>query len=109
MRNHNKKINPLKTAAFFLEKMARWPLLTFLLFSAIGAAITVWFFFAFRNLDSSMIQEMPLNGTVTFDKSDIKKYNDVFSAMEQRETNCGQAASTTYPNVFKPAQKKAPQ
>ncbi|MFA6375929.1 MAG: hypothetical protein WCX69_00825 [Candidatus Paceibacterota bacterium] len=109
MRNHNKKFNLLKTAAFSLEKMAHWPLLVFLLFSAIGIGVAAWIFFAFQNSDDSAIQGMSSAKTAMFNKSDEKKYNEVFSIMKQREIDFGQAASATYPNVFEPAQKKPAQ
>jgi|GEM_PF-2172522 len=88
----------------FLDRTARRPLPVFLTLSAVAVAVAAWTLYGFR-AGVSGIEETAANGANLFSEAKSKKYRDVFLIIKQREADYVEAASATYPDVFRSAQK----
>lgn len=91
-----------KSASKFLAVLAQHPFLTFLLLllAVLGFAAVMALDFQKNYLAANVPPGLTSPQAIIFDAAEIKKYQKVFSILEQREKEYNQTGETSYPEVF---------
>lgn len=95
--------NKIKSAIYFVfKKIAYRPYSAFFALFFIFSVIALYIFFQFRTKDFFDETQKIETKKELFNSAQVKKYGQVFGIIAQRRQDYGQAASSTYPEVFAP-------